>query len=92
MKKPTTNNQISIDIAVIANKVDTIKENVVEIKKKMDCMVPNDSEYRELKMKVDNLWDSKNKVVGWMLGAGIAGGGISAMLNGLVKMVSAMIN
>ena len=92
MKKPTTNNQISIDIAVIANKVDTIKETVVKIEHKMECMVPNDSDYRELKMKVDNLWDSKNKVVGWMLGAGIAGGGISAMLNGLVKMVSAMIN
>lgn len=89
MKKPTTNNQLGIDIAVMANTVDTIKENVVEIKKKMDCMVPNDSDYKELKMKVDSLWDSKNKLVGWMLGAGIAGGGVSAVLSGLIKVIQA---
>ncbi len=89
MKKPTTNNQISIDIAVIANKVDTIKETVVKIENKIDCMVPNDAEYRELKLKVDSLWDSKNKLVGWMLGAGIAGGGVSALLSSLVKTISA---
>jgi len=91
MKKPTTNNQLGIDIAVIANKVETIKETVVKIENKLDCMVPNDSEYKELKFKVDSLWDSKNKMVGWMLGAGIAGGGVSALLNSLVKTVSAII-
>jgi len=91
MKKPTTNNQLGIDIAVMANKVDTIKENVVEIKEKLNCMVPNDSDYKELKMKVDSLWDSKNKLVGWMLGAGIAGGGVATILKGLVTQVIAMI-
>ena len=89
MKKPTTNNQLGIDIAVIANKVETIKENVMEIKQKLNCMVPNDSEYKELKMKVDSLWDSKNKLVGWMLGAGIAGGGVSTVLSGLIKVIQA---
>ena len=54
-------------------------------------MVPNDSEYKELKIKVDSLWDSKNKLVGWMLGAGIAGGGVSALLSGAVKTVLALI-
>ena len=39
MKKPTTNNQLGIDIAVIANKVETIKENVVEIKNKLSGAV-----------------------------------------------------
>lgn len=52
-------------------------------------MVKNDDEYRELKGKVDSLWDSKNKMVGWMLGAGIAGGGVSALLSSLVKTISA---
>lgn len=89
MKKPTTNNQLGIDIAVIANKVDTIKDDVVEIKQTIKCMVPNDSDYKELKMKVDSLWDSKNKLVGWMLGAGIAGGGVSAVLSGLIKVIQA---
>lgn len=91
MKKQQTNNQISIDIAVIANKVDTIKENVVEIKNKMNCMVADDADYKELKFKVDSLWDSKNKLVGWMLGAGVAGGGIASALSGLVKVISANI-
>ena len=91
MKKPTTNNQISIDIAVIANKVETIKETVVEIKQKLNCMVPNDSEYKELKFKVDNLWDSKNKLVGWLLGAGVIGGTASNLLSSLVKTVMAAI-
>ena len=91
MKKPTTNNQLGIDIAVIANKVDTIKDDVVEIKQTIKCMVPNDSDYKELKMKVDSLWDSKNKLVGWMLGAGIAGGGVATILKGLVTQVIAMI-
>jgi hypothetical protein len=31
MKKPTTNNQISIDIAVIANKVDNIDRTLLKI-------------------------------------------------------------
>ena len=84
-------NSLTTNMAVVVTKVEAIKENVIEIKEKLNCMVPNDSEYKELKFKVDNLWDSKNKLVGWMLGAGIAGGGVSALLNGLIKTVSASI-
>lgn len=51
----------------------------------------DDEEYKEMRVKVDSLWDSKNKLVGWMLGAGIAGGGISTLLNNLVKAVGAQI-
>jgi len=91
MKKPTTNNQLGIDIAVIANKVDTIKDDVVEIKQTIKCMVPNDSEYKELKMKVDTLWDIKNKLIGYMLGAGISGGVIGSLLKGIATDVIAML-
>ena len=91
MKKPATNNQISIDIAVLSEKMDTVKFTVVKIEKKLDCMVPNDADYQELKMKVDNLWDSKNKMVGWFLGAGLAGGSVATLLQSLIKTVSAMI-
>ena len=91
MKKPTTNNQLGIDIAVIANKVETIKENVMEIKQKLNCMVPNDSEYKELKLKVDTLWDIKNKLIGYMLGAGISGGVIGSLLKGIATDVIAML-
>lgn len=84
-------NSLTTNMAVVVTKIETIKENVMEIKNKMECMVPNDSEYKELKMKVDSLWDSKNKLVGWMLGAGIAGGGVSALLGSAVKTVLALI-
>jgi hypothetical protein len=59
------------------------------IVKKIECMVPNDTEYQELKVKVESLWDSKNKMIGWMIGAGVAGGGISTVFSGLVKDVLA---
>ena len=89
MKKPTTNNQLGIDIAVIANKVETIKENVVEIKNKLECMVPNDNEYKELKTKVDSLWDDKNKLIGWLIGSGVIGGSVSVLAQSIVKVIEA---
>ena len=84
-------NSLTTNMAVVVTKIEAIKENVIDIKNKMECMVPNDSEYKELKLKVDSLWDSKNKLVGWMLGAGIAGGGVSALLSGAVKTVLALM-
>jgi hypothetical protein len=39
--------------------------------------------------KVDNMWDSKNKMIGWMLGAGIAGGGIASFVSTAVKTIMA---
>ncbi len=89
MKKPTTNNQLGIDIAVIANKVETIKENVMEIKQKLNCMVPNDSDYKELKMKVDSLWDDKNRLIGWLIGSGVIGGSVSVIAQSIVKTIQA---
>jgi len=89
MKKPTTNNQLGIDIAVIANKVETIKENVMEIKEKLNCMVPNDSEYKELKSKVDSLWDDKNRLIGWLIGSGVIGGSVSVIAQSIVKTIQA---
>jgi len=89
MKKPTTNNQLGIDIAVIANKVDTIKDDVVEIKQTIKCMVPNDSEYKELKSKVDSLWDDKNRLIGWLIGSGIIGGSVSVLAQSIVKTIQA---
>lgn len=60
--------------------------------KKLECVVINDDDYKVLVGKVNSMWDSKNKLIGWMLGAGVAGGGISAMLNGIVKDVLANFN
>jgi len=89
MKKPTTNNQLGIDIAVIANKVETIKDDVAEIKQTIKCMVPNDSDYKELKMKVDSLWDDKNRLIGWLIGSGVIGGSVSVIAQSIVKTIQA---
>jgi len=78
-----------ISIALLKKDISYMKQGIDDIKGSLDCMVKNDDEYRELKLKVDSLWDSKNKLVGWMLGAGIAGGGVSALLSSLVKTISA---
>ena len=80
-----------ISIALLKKDISYIKKGIDDVNNSLDCMVKNDDEYKELKTKVDSLWDDKNRMIGWMLGAGIAGGGISTVLDGLIKTVSAMI-
>ena len=99
MKKQQTNNQLSVDIAIIGNKVENIEATVTEIKSKVEsvekyipkAVVRDDSEYKEMKSKVDSLWDSHNKLVGWMLGAGVAGGSVATVLSGIVKVIQAAV-
>ena len=54
----------------------------------LSLKVNNDEKYKEMVGKVDNLWDSKNKVIGWLIGsAGI--GGIAGALANQIKEVLA---
>jgi len=80
-----------VSIALLKKDITYIKKGIDDINDSLSCMVKNDDEYKELKSKVDSLWDSKNKIVGWMLGAGIAGGGISTFLASAVKTIMAQI-
>lgn len=64
-------------------------KSVDRINKKLDCKVDNDKNFKDMEEKVNNLWDSKQRMVGWMLGAGVAGGGISQILSTLVKVIQA---
>ena len=64
-------------------------DKMTTLNKKMDTMVPNDDEYKETKAKVDSLWDSKNKMIGWLLGSGVVGGSVSVALQNIVKIVFA---
>ena len=69
-----------------------IKAKVASIEASLSGVVKDcDDEYQEMRNKVDSMWDSKNRVVGWLLGCGIAGGTISTLLTGLVKTVLAFI-
>jgi len=49
MKKPTTNNQLGIDIAVIANKVDNIDRTVRDIQGKLEKDYVTQDEFTPVK-------------------------------------------
>lgn len=83
-----TNNDLLIRID---ERVKKTSEDIVDIKKNLDCKVNNDKNYVEMTDKVDNLWDNKNKLIGWLLGAGIVGGTTGNLLSGLVKTIFASI-
>lgn len=69
-----------------------IKAKVASIEESLDGVVKNcDEDYQEMKNKVDSMWDSKNKMIGWFLGSGIAGGMASTLIGDLVKSVYAML-
>jgi len=59
------------------------------INNKLDLMVLNNEEYKDLKRKVSTLWDERNKLIGWMLGAGLVGGTTGALVKQLVSTVFA---
>jgi len=68
-----------------------MKNGIDDIKDSLDCMVKNDDDYKELKVKVESLWDDRNKMIGWLIGAGVTGGVTSAALQGIIKTVLATV-
>jgi len=78
-----------ISIALLKKDIAYLKEGIDDIKGSLKTMVPNDSEYKELKGKVDNLWDDRNKVIGWLIGSGVIGGSVSVLAQNLVKVIQA---
>ena len=56
---------------------------------KVDKKVDDDKDYQEIVNKVNSLWDSKNKMIGWMVGAGATGGTIASIIKSLVSDVLA---
>ena len=78
-----------ISIALLKKDIKYMKEGIDTIKSSLDCMVKNDSEYKEVKTKVDQLWDDRNKLIGWLIGSGIIGGSVSVMAQNLIKTIQA---
>jgi hypothetical protein len=81
--------KMSIDVAVILNKVDFIRDELAEIKECLEHSVKDDDSYREIKRKVNFLWDERNKMIGWMIGAGATGGAIASVFKGVVTDIFA---
>lgn len=80
-----------ISIALLKKDITYMKQGIDDIKGSLNCMVKNDNDYKEMKDKVDTLWDIKNKLIGYMLGAGISGGVIGSLLKGIATDVIAML-
>ncbi len=80
-----------ISIALLKKDITYMKKGIDDIKGSLNCMVKNDNDYKEMKDKVDILWDIKNKLIGYMLGAGISGGIIGSLLKGIATDVIAML-
>ena len=80
-----------ISIALLKKDITYMKKGIDDIKGSLNCMVKNDNDYKDMKDKVDTLWDIKNKLIGYMLGAGISGGIIGSLLKGIATDVIAML-
>ena len=80
-----------ISIALLKKDISYMKSGIDDIKNSLNCMVKNDDDYKDMKDKVDTLWDIKNKLIGYMLGAGISGGVIGSLLKGIATDVIAML-
>lgn len=89
-KSKTSDRELLIRIderqQIIKAKVEGIEKCVARA-----VTIDND-EYKEMKARVDNLWDSKNKMIGWMIGAGAAGGSIVTILRTIATDVLAKVN
>jgi len=80
-----------ISIALLKKDMTYLKEGIDDIRGSLKTMVPNDDEFKQMKERVDKLWDNQNKMIGWMVGAGATGGGIAVLVKSLVTQVIAMM-
>jgi len=73
--------------------------DIANINKKLEGLVTEDKckerqnnfnkEFLDIRSKTSILWDDRNKVIGYVVGGGMVGGGISALLTGAVKTIMA---
>jgi hypothetical protein len=68
-----------------------MSSDIADIKTKLECTVPDNADYKDMKEKVYKLWDERNKLIGWLLGAGIVGGTTGSIINNFIKTVLATI-
>ena len=69
----------------------TMQTRLSNIDKKFEAVVQYDDDYKDMLKEHKSLWDSKNKAIGWMFGAGITGGGVGSLLVSIAKNVLANV-
>lgn len=69
------------------------RQAVRDIKKIHDCLETkvDTKDFKPIKDRTNKLWDDRNRAIGWMIGAGVSGGGIAVLLQNFIKVVSAAI-
>lgn len=80
-----------IDVALIKKDITYMKKGIDDIKGILNCTVKEDDDFKSMKAKVNTLWDERNKLIGWMLGAGLVGGVTGSVLKNIVSSVFASI-
>jgi len=55
-------------------------KDIADIKLSLNYVVKNDDEYKDIKKKVGIMWEDRMKMIGYMIGSGITGGAIGALL------------
>ena len=55
-------------------------KDVEDIKLSLNYVVQNDDEYKDIRKKVGIMWEDRMKMIGYMIGSGITGGAIGALL------------
>ena len=78
-----------ISIALLKKDITYIKKGIDDVNSSLDCMVKNDDEYKEIKTKVDSLWDDRNRLIGWLFGVGFISSGFTLLANNLIKVIEA---
>lgn len=73
----------------IDERVKQMTDDVTGIKDCLARTVENDEVYKDMKHKVNTLWDDRNKLIGWMMGAGLIGGLTGSFFKGLVGAILA---
>lgn len=64
-----------------------MSKDIADINKKLGCFVAKDDEYKDMSQKVDTLWDDRNKIIGYVLGAGAVGGTLPLLIQSIIKSV-----
>jgi len=55
-------------------------KDIADIRLSLNYVVQNDDEYKDIKKKVGIMWEDRMKMIGYMIGSGITGGAIGALL------------
>ena len=66
-----------------------VLHKVQNIETEMKTTVKEDENFKNLNNKVKTLWDDRNKIIGWVVGAGVVGGSTANLICNGVKSLFA---